>query len=232
MAKTLTKYKFFIYIIFYLISVSFSVDYENKLLYPLLFLLLVFFIEFKKDIFNEEKINLDKQFLLDFFLSIFFSLSVYIFLYSIGVFFNYESYERVALDFSILNIITVVILYPVFEELFFRKLYFSTYKSTKFIGLILLNGFVFSISHIFSDTPLLNAFIFGCCFFLIYLKNKKIIFSVFSHILINSLLFITYQNQENITAFVKNNNLFIFIISFITTIYFFYSYFRKVYKKS
>ena len=227
MEKTLTRYKFFIYTFFYLLFVGFSVNHGNELLYPLLVLLLIFFIEFKKDVFNDEKFSFNKQFLKNFFLSIFFSLSIYMLLYSIGVFFTYESYEKNVLDFSIIDIITIVVLYPIFEELFFRKLYFITYKDTKFSRLVLLNGFVFSIAHIFSDTPLFHAFIFGCSFFLIYLKNKKIVFSIFSHIFINSLLFITYYNQENIVMFVKNNNFFIFIVSFVITIWFFYSYFNK-----
>lgn len=233
MAKTLTKYKFFIYVIFYLFSIYFFADYKYKLLYPLLILLLIFCFEFKKDNFYEEKFNIDLQFLLNLFDSIFFSLSIYILLYCIGVFFSYDSYEKVVLDFSIINLVIVTILYPIFEEFFFRKLFvMSYYRKSKLLRLVLLNGFIFSISHIFSDTPLLNAFLFGCCFSLIYLKNKKIMFSILSHMFINSLLFLTYYCQEDIVEFVRQHIVFIFSISFTTTVLFFNFYLRIALKET
>lgn len=231
MEKTLKRHRFLIYILFFLLLIILSIGTEYRLLYPLFLLLLIFLFEFNKESFNEEKVDFDKQFLLDFFQSILFSSSIYVILYSIGVYFNYNSHVKSELDFSIFNLITIVFLYPIFEEFFFRKLFLKFYNINRTISLTILNGLLFCIAHVFSETPFLNAFMFGCCFYLIYLKKKKIIFSVLTHIFINSLLFITYHNQDKLVEFVKSNNLFVFLISFLSTVLFFYTYFNYNYKK-
>jgi hypothetical protein len=228
----LTKYKFFIYLTLFLFIVRFSDTYKYQLIYPLLLLILILVFEFKKENFIGEKINMNIPFFRDFLTSLIFCMSIYVFLYAAGVFVISESYEGVPLNISIAEVPIIVVLGPLIEELFFRKLYFINFKNIKIIWMTLLNGFVFSVAHVFSDTPLFNAFIFGCCFFVIYVKTRKIIIPIILHIFLNFLVLMMYSNQNNIVSFVKAYHFFTFTTSFFLTIFFFNFYMKNAHEKN
>lgn len=233
MEKIMKEHKFIIYIITYIIFVFFISDCDFKLIYPLIFLLLITSIEFKKSEYNKEKTEINSKFILNLSSSIFFSFSIYILLFSIAVLVNNDSgYAKMNLDFSFQNILIVTIAYPILEELFFRKLFIINYNKLSTFKLVFLNGFFFSIAHFFSDVPLINAFLFGCCFIVIYLKHKKIIFSILAHVFINSLLFLTYFIREDIVFFILEYTLYVFLISLITSFIFFYKYLEKELKRT
>lgn len=91
---------------------------------------------------------------------------------------------------SVIDLIFMILIFPIFEEILFRKI--IAHKLLIHFGLwraIFFSATFFSIMHIFSDTGLINAFIAGVILAVIFLKTKEIKFSILVHILSNLLIY-------------------------------------------
>lgn len=86
--------------------------------------------------------------------------------------------------------IAVLIISPIFEELFFRKFLINRLikEHSKILALV-ISSICFALIHIETPTNLIPAFIFGIVSGLIYLKTNKIGYSMLLHFIGNSLWF-------------------------------------------
>lgn len=83
--------------------------------------------------------------------------------------------------------ISILIISPIFEELFFRKFLFSKLlEKYKLYVAISVSSVCFSAIHFETPTNLIPAFIFGIISALIYFKTKKISYSIILHFFINA----------------------------------------------
>lgn len=91
----------------------------------------------------------------------------------------------------IYRIIGILIISPIFEELFFRKYLISRLlnENSKKISLI-VSSICFSLIHFETPNNLIPAFIFGIISGLIFIKTNKIGYSILLHLICNSLLLI------------------------------------------
>lgn len=82
--------------------------------------------------------------------------------------------------------ISVLIIAPIFEELFFRKFLFGeVLKKHSLTTSILVSSICFSIIHLPSYRNLLPTFIFGIITCIIYNKTKNIFYTIILHFLTN-----------------------------------------------
>ncbi|MBL7472076.1 CPBP family intramembrane glutamic endopeptidase [Robertkochia sediminum] len=89
-------------------------------------------------------------------------------------------------DMSIYRIISLVLLGPVFEELFFRKMVFGRlYNKYSLNVSILVSSVCFSLIHLPGYRNLLPTFIFGIVSCLVYHKTHSILYSILLHVLAN-----------------------------------------------
>ena len=106
---------------------------------------------------------------------------------------NFEPYTSSFSGFSLhyaYTIIGTLIIAPIFEELFFRKLLFSKLLEKYDIYIaIIISSICFSAIHFETPGNLIPSFIFGVISCLIYLKTKKISYSILLHFINN--LYIT-----------------------------------------
>ncbi len=98
------------------------------------------------------------------------------------------------------RILVVVISISIFEEILFRRI--LAQKINNVLGIkkaIWISALIFAISHIYTDTGILSAFIVGSVFTLIYLKTNNIYLSIIAHLLYNlTTYFLTPIFMENI----------------------------------
>ena len=89
---------------------------------------------------------------------------------------------------NIYQAVSAILIAPIFEELFFRKYILGKLllRNNKTISL-LTSSLCFSLIHIETPNNLLPTFIFGIISGLIFIKTKKIIYSIFLHLLMNSI---------------------------------------------
>ena len=82
--------------------------------------------------------------------------------------------------------IKMLIIAPIFEELFFRKFLFSKLlEKYKFNIAIIISSLCFSAIHFETPSNLIPSLIFGLISALIYFKTKKISYSICLHFIIN-----------------------------------------------
>jgi membrane protease YdiL (CAAX protease family) len=107
-------------------------------------------------------------------------------------FLNYSEFQTDISSFSgfrpalLYNTISILIIAPIFEELFFRKFLLQNLlkENSKIIG-ILISSLCFAIIHIETLLNLVPTFIFGIISGLIFIKTKRIIYSIILHFLVN-----------------------------------------------
>ncbi|NJW54056.1 CPBP family intramembrane glutamic endopeptidase [Salinimicrobium oceani] len=104
---------------------------------------------------------------------------------------NAEPYYMPEADrFIIYTGVFAMILAPVFEELYFRKFLFSKllerYSATTSIS---VSSLCFALFHLPSFRNLLPTFIFGVVACLLYKKTGNILYTIFLHVLVNTLWF-------------------------------------------
>lgn len=88
--------------------------------------------------------------------------------------------------FSIYRIISMVLLGPIFEELFYRKIIFARLLEKHSLNVsILVSSICFALVHLPSYKNLLPTFIFGIISCLIYYKTRNIFYSIILHVLAN-----------------------------------------------
>jgi membrane protease YdiL (CAAX protease family) len=108
---------------------------------------------------------------------------------------NYLKYSEFETDISsfsgftptlLYNSITILIISPILEELFFRKFLLNKLleKNSQIIAII-ISSLCFAIIHIETPLNLVPTFIFGIISGLIFVKTKKIIYSIILHFLVN-----------------------------------------------
>ncbi|MFB9053601.1 lysostaphin resistance A-like protein [Formosa undariae] len=114
-------------------------------------------------------------------------------------FINYSEFQADISSFGgfrpalLYNTITILIISPIFEELFFRKFLLQNLlqKNSKLIG-ILFSSLCFAIIHIETPLNLVPTFIFGIISGLIFIKTNRIIYSIILHFLVNLMVQILY----------------------------------------
>ncbi|WP_430409339.1 CPBP family intramembrane glutamic endopeptidase [Kordia sp.] len=114
--------------------------------------------------------------------------------YSVGKFeTNFNSFTGFNAAF-IYHLIITLIIAPILEELFFRKFLLQKLleKNSQKVSII-ISSVCFAIIHIETPYNLIPTFVFGIVSSLIFIKTKKIGYSIFLHFLFN-LLVITLQH--------------------------------------
>lgn len=107
----------------------------------------------------------------------------------------------------IYQISTVVLIAPILEEFFFRKFLISKLlKKHNALTSLLISSFCFAIIHIETPYNLIPSLIFGILSGLIYQKTRKVFYSIFFHILMNSYYFIFLVNAENYNNWINSLN--------------------------
>tara|TARA_R110002020_G_scaffold29532_2_gene93129 strand:+ start:8904 stop:9701 length:798 start_codon:yes stop_codon:yes gene_type:complete len=115
-----------------------------------------------------------------------------------GKIWNYINYSQFETDFSTFNgfspaflygTISTLIISPICEELFFRKFLLKKLmeRNSQKIGII-ISSLCFAIIHIETPFNLIPTFIFGIISSLIFIKTKKIGYSILLHFLVNLLV--------------------------------------------
>ena len=108
---------------------------------------------------------------------------------------NYLKYSEFESDISsfsgfnpalLYNTITILLISPILEELFFRKFLLQKLleKNSQIIAII-ISSLCFTIIHIETPMNLIPTFIFGIISGLILIKTKRIIYSIILHFLVN-----------------------------------------------
>lgn len=106
--------------------------------------------------------------------------------YNIDFVNDYPGYYQLEITF-VYKIISAILIAPIFEELFFRKYLLSNllkrYHKNVAIGIASL---CFALIHIETPNNLIPTFLFGIISGLIYIKTKKIGYSMILHLIMNS----------------------------------------------
>lgn len=97
--------------------------------------------------------------------------------------------ENIIADFSNPQVLIAVISYPVFsslpQELIYRKFFFTRYSSVfkNKIALILINGVVFSLAHVYFHNwvAISLTFLGGLAFSYSYFKTRSLLFTAIEH---------------------------------------------------
>lgn len=107
-------------------------------------------------------------------------------------FLNYSEFQTNISSFSgfkpalFYNSITILIISPILEELFFRKfLLHKLLEKNRQIIAIIISSLCFALIHIETPLNLIPALIFGIISGLIFIKTKRIIYSIILHFLVN-----------------------------------------------
>lgn len=97
------------------------------------------------------------------------------------------------------SFISTLIIAPVFEEFFFRKFLLQklSERNSSAISLI-VSSLCFSLIHLETPNNLIPAFISGLVFGVIYLKTKKIGYTIAMHFIIN--LIVLSSNSVQISS--------------------------------
>lgn len=89
--------------------------------------------------------------------------------------------------FIIYQIVSAILIAPIFEELFFRKFLLGSLlkRYNSLIGL-LVSSLCFALIHIETPNNLIPTFTFGVVSGIVFIKTKRIMYSVLLHLLMNS----------------------------------------------
>lgn len=103
---------------------------------------------------------------------------------------NLSEIEPQKIDiYFILRSLSILIVSPILEELFFRKFLISKLlEKNNLVISIILSSLLFSLIHIESFNNLLPTFIFGVISGLIFIKTKRIIYTIILHFLYNLII--------------------------------------------
>ena len=94
--------------------------------------------------------------------------------------------------------ISVLIVAPIFEELFFRKYMFVALQKKYSLNIsILISSICFSLVHLPSYSNLIPTFLFGVCCCIVYSRTKNILYTMFLHSLLNLNWLIAMRFGEN-----------------------------------
>ncbi len=114
------------------------------------------------------------------------------------------------------EIISVLLVAPIVEELFYRKFLLEKLaENYSIIISLIVSSFCFSIIHIETPNNLFPAFISGIVLGIIFLKTRKIAYSITLHFLFNLLILTTNKiNVSNDNWFIGYNFDFIYWLLF------------------
>lgn len=128
------------------------------------------------------------------------------------------------------EVISVLLVAPIIEELFYRKFLLEKLsKRYKSNVSLFVSSFCFSIIHIETPNNLVPVFIAGIVFGLIYLKTKKIGYSITLHFLFNLIVLASNKiNFSNDNSFVGFNFNFTYWVLFVFGILLTYFGTRKI----
>lgn len=122
---------------------------------------------------------------------------------------DFEPVPRVFRAFSLSDFyrhISILIIAPIFEELFFRKFLFSKLlENYKLYVALIVSSVCFSAIHFETPDNLIPTFVFGLISALIYYKTKKISYSILLHFFAN--VFVSLINFYGETFLVWLNGL-------------------------
>ncbi|MGS2740877.1 CPBP family intramembrane glutamic endopeptidase [Sinomicrobium sp. M5D2P17] len=132
-----------------------------------------------------------------------------------------EEYTSPDTDLDVISIISILIILPYLEELFFRKLLAkSLFEAYGFSKALMVSAVLFGLSHTGTDSGLLPAFLGGLFLGYIYLKSRYLYLVIILHALYNLFNLTIFQDlfklQSNDPFFMNTMNfnmlLFIFIL--------------------
>lgn len=118
---------------------------------------------------------------------------------------NHTDYKSQYLWFY--DLIRSVILAPVLEELFFRKILFTRLlKKYSFALSAIVSSIFFALIHIPNWLNLVPAFLFGiiCCW--IYVKTKNILYPILLHFIGNLIVLLLSFYSQQISSFLQEIN--------------------------
>lgn len=115
-----------------------------------------------------------------------------------------------------LDIFTALTIYPIIEEIFFRKcLAKGLYNLYGFKRALLISSAIFAILHFFSGNGILIVFMIGLFLGYIYLRTNSILLSILIHSFSNFLvLYVAPLMQEGTIDYFETNS-FIYIWFFV-----------------
>jgi membrane protease YdiL (CAAX protease family) len=94
--------------------------------------------------------------------------------------------------------ISVLIVAPIFEELFFRKYMLTELLQKYSLKLsVIISSICFSLIHLPSYRNLIPSFIFGIISGIIFMKTKNILYSIILHFLVNFIWFVSLIYGES-----------------------------------
>ncbi|WP_282032688.1 CPBP family glutamic-type intramembrane protease [Winogradskyella eximia] len=149
--------------------------------------------------------------------------------WDLGKIWNYFNYSEFEPEFSTFKgfspaffyqSFSMLIIAPILEELFFRKFLLKKLmiKNGQKVGII-ISSFCFAIIHIETPYNLIPTFIFGIISSLIFIKTKKIGYSIFLHFLVNLLVQTLYVFDSTFDRWLLDLNFnYIYWIMFIVGI--------------
>ncbi len=90
--------------------------------------------------------------------------------------------------FKLYNYFSVLIVAPIFEEIFFRYYIFAgLLKKYSFLTALLVSSILFALIHIDSPRNLIPTFVFGIITAFVYFRTQKIIYSILLHFFTNAM---------------------------------------------
>jgi membrane protease YdiL (CAAX protease family) len=199
------------------IYIDYSYHLNGFLLIPFYLLtVLIFFYKNK----NNQRLDFNKKvFLNNLFFILLFIISLHL-IYNILLFIIIGSkFEDIKITSGI-AIVKAIVLYPILEELIFRRYLlsllvnkYSPYKA------ILILSLGFSITHIFTNSGLLFVFIMSLFLSWVYVKTKNIFLCFTAHIVVNSISVfffeMMYYTTKNVLILILSASIFALILSFI-----------------
>ncbi len=124
-------------------------------------------------------------------------------------------------DLSKFNIIKVLILYPILEEVIFRKyLLLSLTKIKSELSSILILSLGFTAIHFMTNSSLLYVFLLSVFFSWVYLKTKNIYLTIFLHVLNNILSF------TNLINFLSKSKISLVLVIVILIVVILFTFFK------
>jgi len=138
-------------------------------------------------------------------------------------------------EINFILIFNTVIIIPIVEELFFRKIMINYFKNSGLLFGLFFSSLLFSIIHIestvFDFFRVLDKFLFGILAGIIYIK-WGLFFSVTFHIISNLIWYILFINTNIYFTLLKSFNFgYFYWFTIITSLILIYGLLNKIFKK-
>ena len=106
--------------------------------------------------------------------------------------------------FKLYYYVSVLIVAPIFEEIFFRYYIFGgMLRKYSFLTALFLSSILFALIHIESPRNIIPAFVFGIISAIVYFRTQRIIFSILLHFFTNAIWLGTVVFVKQYDNFIK-----------------------------